>query len=68
MKKYKWYAVWKYDSTQYLCVYDSDAESGMCEPVVFVGDRPTYFRTKEACRKWTREWLRGTFIIKKKED
>jgi hypothetical protein len=68
MRKYKWYAVWKYDNAQYLCIDDGDAENGMCEPIAYVGDEPTYFRTKEACRKWMREWLPGTFIIKKRED
>ena len=65
MGKYKWYAVWKYDSNSYLCIYEGDAESGMCEPSAYVGSIPTYFRTKEACRKWTRDWPRGSFIIKR---
>lgn len=67
MNKYKWYAVWKYDNTKYLRINDGDAENGMCEPEAYVGSEPTYFRTKEACRKWTRDWFRGSFIIKKKE-
>lgn len=69
MKKYKWYAVWRYDNTKCLHIYDGDAESGMCEPVSIVADEPTYFRTKEACRRWARDgWFRGTWIIKKKEE
>lgn len=67
MKKYKWYAVWRYDNTKYLQV--SPMVNGMCEPLAHVGDEPTYFRTKEACRRYARyDWFRGTWIIKKKED
>ena len=68
MKKYRWYAVWRFDNTKYLHVSSGDAENGMCEPFSFVGDEPTYFRTKEACRRFTRyDWFRGTWIIKKEE-
>lgn len=64
MTKYRWYAVWRYDNTKYLHV-----ENGIRGPYAYVGDEPTYFRTKEDCRKCARDdWFRGTWIIKKKED
>lgn len=67
MAKYKWYAEWKFGKGMYLCIDSGDAECGMMEPTAYVGDEPTLFRTKEACRRWMREWPRGSFIIKKKE-
>lgn len=68
MKKYRWYAVWRYDNTKYLRINEGDAENGMCESFAYVGDEPTYFRTKEALRRYARyDWFRGTWIIKKEE-
>ena len=66
--KYNWVAEWKYSKGMYLRIDEGDAECGMVEPFVFVSKKPTYFRTKEACRKWTRGWLRGSFKIYKVEN
>lgn len=48
MSKYKWYA--KFKAGGYLCFEDG----GLEELVAYVGDKPTLFRTKEACRSWVR--------------
>lgn len=66
MNKYKWYAKFKFGGYLYLEV--GDAEGGICGPIAYVDSKPTLFRTKEACRKWVREWPKGSFIIIKKED
>ena len=66
MSKYKWYAKFKFGG--YLYLEDGDAEGGICAPIAYVGDKPTLFRTKEACRERVREWPKGSFIIIKKED
>lgn len=62
MNKYKWYAKFKFGG--YLRLEDG----GLEELVAYVGDKPTLFRTKEACRKWVRRWPKGSFIIIKKEN
>lgn len=60
-KTYDWYAKFKWGG--YLCVEEGDGESGPCEPCFYVGEEPTFFRTKEALRKAVREWPRGSFEI-----
>lgn len=62
MSKYKWYAKDKFGG--YLRLEDA----GLEELVAYVGDEPTLFRTKEACREQVRKWPKGSFIIIKKED
>lgn len=65
---YNWYAEFKYAPGMYLCIQDGDAESGMCKPEAYIGYKPTYFRTEKALRSWTRQWIRGSFRIKHREE
>lgn len=65
---YSWVAEWKYVKGMYLRIDEGDAECGMVEPVTYIDTEPTYFRTKEACRKWTKEWFRGSFKVYKVEN
>ena len=63
--KHSWVAEWKYGKGMYLRIDEGDAECGMIEPAVYIDSEPTYFKTKEACKKWTKEWIKGTFRILK---
>lgn len=66
MTKYNWYAKFKWGG--YLYIEEGDSESGPCEPARYVGDEPTFFRTKEALRKAMRGWPRGSFEIHRREE
>lgn len=63
---FKWYAEFKWGG--YLCLDLGDAESGMIPPTAYVGEEPTFFRTKDAVKDWTREWPRGSFTVRCRND